>query len=260
MQTPFSEFLRRARQVHGSRFEYNEETYSKLASEVGIICPEHGLFFQSAKNHIDLGHGCSECSEKKQYTTETWITKALLVHGDYYSYEKVEFTTQHQSVIITCPRHGDFAQVAAEHTNKGHGCRKCAQLQTGRDNFNQFLINPKRAGEECELYIALIQEFFKIGISRDALKRDRLYEEMLYQRLTTRAVAWSVEQKILIASHWAAPPVLPSNLQDWAGSTELRMGDFIPIDELSELLDEEIERCEEEGWLSYARRELLQIE
>ena len=44
----------------------------------------------------------------KKLTTEEWINKARIKHGDKYDYSKSVYTGSRDRIIITCPKHGDF--------------------------------------------------------------------------------------------------------------------------------------------------------
>ncbi|WGH28578.1 hypothetical protein 13VV501A_gene0082 [Vibrio phage 13VV501A] len=58
-------------------------------------------------------------------TTEAFIAKARAVHGDRYDYSKSEYALEHQPVIITCQKHGDFELEPIFHLG-GRGCTECA--------------------------------------------------------------------------------------------------------------------------------------
>ena len=58
-------------------------------------------------------------------TTEQFIKKAMLVHGNKYNYSKTIYGKNHLTkVIIICPYHGEFLQSPNGHL-VGDGCRKC---------------------------------------------------------------------------------------------------------------------------------------
>ena len=50
--------------------------------------------------------------------TDTFIKRAIEVHGDFYNYDKVVYVGCHKKVIITHPIYGDFEQTPANHTSK----------------------------------------------------------------------------------------------------------------------------------------------
>ena len=59
-------------------------------------------------------------------TTESFIKKAIEVHGNKYDYSKVQYVNAHTKVCIICPKHGEFWQIPYSHL-KGIGCEECAR-------------------------------------------------------------------------------------------------------------------------------------
>lgn len=118
------EFIEKARQIHGNKYDYSKVEYKNSSTKICIICPEHGEFWQVPNDHL-RGHGCSKCYGNEKMTIETFIEKARKVHGNKYDYSKVEYTGNNKSKIcIICPEHGEFWQKANAHLN-GQGCPKC---------------------------------------------------------------------------------------------------------------------------------------
>ncbi len=123
------DFIREAKKVHGDKYDYSKSVYKGRHRPITIICKKHGEFIQDAGNHL-RGRGCSMCryeknSERQKDTTETFIEKAKIVHGDKYDYSKVEYIDSYTKVCIICPEHGEFWQRPNNHLN-GLGCQKCA--------------------------------------------------------------------------------------------------------------------------------------
>lgn len=56
------EFISRARKIHGDKYDYSKVNYYNWNTEVCIICPKHGEFWQRAGKHLG-GHNCPICSE-----------------------------------------------------------------------------------------------------------------------------------------------------------------------------------------------------
>ena len=54
----------------------------------------------------------------KKLTTEDFIRKAKLVHGDKYDYSKVDYKGNKEKVCIICPEHGEFWQSPVNHCSK----------------------------------------------------------------------------------------------------------------------------------------------
>lgn len=55
------EFLIRAKNVHGDRYDYSMCTYTGGKVKMPIICAKHGIFYQHAENHINLKRNCGKC-------------------------------------------------------------------------------------------------------------------------------------------------------------------------------------------------------
>ena len=121
-------FIQRANAIHNNKYDYSKVNYKDCNTKVCIICPEHGEFWQTPKQHLK-GYGCKKCasalsSSKRSSTKEDFIERAKLVHGDKYDYSKVEYVNNSTPVCIICPTHGEFYQSPKSHLN-GSGCPKC---------------------------------------------------------------------------------------------------------------------------------------
>ena len=117
------EFIKKAKEVHGDKYNYSKVEYTGRKKKVCIICPIHGEFWQRADLHLS-GTGCPKCSKKYKYITEEFIKKAKEVHGDKYDYTKTQYKGGRQKICIICPEHGEFWKLPYEHLN-GKGCPKC---------------------------------------------------------------------------------------------------------------------------------------
>lgn len=127
------DFIKKAKKVHGDKYDYSKVEYKNNRAKITIICPEHGEFEQRANNHLN-GCGCPKCGiiknhSKSRKTTKEFIEKAKQVHGDKYDYSKVKYINNSTKVIIVCPVHGEFEQTPEKHL-RGHGCQKCASINS----------------------------------------------------------------------------------------------------------------------------------
>ena len=57
-----NKFIKKARAIHGNKYDYSNVTYFNTDSKVCIICPEHGEFWQCPHNHIGSKQGCPYCT------------------------------------------------------------------------------------------------------------------------------------------------------------------------------------------------------
>ena len=118
-------FLADAKSTHGGRYDYGCVKLQGNSTPVEIICPTHGSFWQSPKQHRK-GRGCPECGGTKQLTLDEVLQRFYAAHGSRYDYSKVVYQNARTPVTIVCPAHGAFTQQASVHMN-GHGCPKCAK-------------------------------------------------------------------------------------------------------------------------------------
>ena len=122
------EFIQKARKIHGDKYDYSKVEYVNSYTDICIICPEHGEFWQKPSNHL-TGYGCPQCSmPNKCNSTEEFITKAKTIHGDKYDYSKVEYINGKTKVCIICPEHGEFWQRPNVHL-RGSGCPNCFEIR-----------------------------------------------------------------------------------------------------------------------------------
>lgn len=116
------EFIKKAKSIHGDRYDYSKVNYIGAKTKVCIICPKHGEFYQEPTNHLS-GNGCPKCSGKNRTSNEI-IELFKSVHGNKYDYSNVQYHGYHTKVCIICPTHGEFWQTPANHL-QGNGCPKC---------------------------------------------------------------------------------------------------------------------------------------
>lgn len=138
-----NEFIEKAKEVHGDYYNYSKIEYINNTTKVQIICPIHGSFWQTPKNHLK-GNGCPKCSNqirksKLSLTIKEFVQKAKEVHDDHYDYSEVEYINAHQKIKIICPKHGSFWQKPNDHL-KGCGCPFCVHhISKGEKEIYEFL-------------------------------------------------------------------------------------------------------------------------
>ena len=137
------EFILKARQIHGWKYDYSKVEYKNNRTKVCIICPKHGEFWQTPLSHL-YGNGCRKCSSEKLSKerikkNKDWINEAKKIHNNRYSYEKTVYTGYMKKVIITCPIHGDFEQLSYNHL-QGKGCPKCRKSRLEIE-MEEFLLS-----------------------------------------------------------------------------------------------------------------------
>lgn len=131
------EFIDRARDLHGNVYDYSRSNYVNSKTKLEIICPEHGSFWQSPDNHINLKQGCPHCAGNIRHSVDSFIEKAKKVHENRYDYSNVVYTGLENKIEIICPIHGVFKQTPHHHLS-GEGCPKCVNSK-GENEIRRFL-------------------------------------------------------------------------------------------------------------------------
>jgi len=126
------EFIKKARKIHGMKYDYSKVEYVNNRTKVCIICPIHGEFWQTPNMHLN-GYGCRKCQynyigELFRKKTDKFIEEAKEIHGDKYDYSKVKYKNDKTKVCIICPKHGEFWQTPRMHL-QGQGCPTCNESQ-----------------------------------------------------------------------------------------------------------------------------------
>lgn len=131
-----AEVIETAQKVHGKKYDYSLITdYKNDRVKYPIICPEHGVFYQTMNNHIKAGQGCPvcgriKCDKKRSITFQEFVERARDVHGEKYQYIEGSWINGSSKVGIICPKHGTFYMDANNHIFLGHNCPKCSFLHS----------------------------------------------------------------------------------------------------------------------------------
>ena len=157
-------FIQEAIAVHGERFDYSKVVYKNNRTRVCIICPVHGEFWQTPGGHLGGKSGCRICADCAQLSTEEFIRRSRIVHGNKYDYSMVIYGGNKKKVDIICPVHGNFTQRPNRHM-RGDGCPNCVEYR-GETKIAKWLddhnISYKRrySFPECRDKHALLFDFF----------------------------------------------------------------------------------------------------
>ena len=127
------DFIQKAIEVHGDKYDYSKTEYIKSNQKVIIICKEHREFLQLPNAHLKK-HGCRLCancnsSKLRSNGLDDFIVTAQNIHGDTYDYSKFIYKNCKSIGIIICPIHGDFTQSAESHY-LGSGCPRCSSIKS----------------------------------------------------------------------------------------------------------------------------------
>ena len=159
------EFIEKAVQVHKIDYDYSKSEYTTSTNKLIIKCNNCYKEFQQTPSEHLSGYGCTPCgyirakqkyqiwlkengtrtlfiNSNKVWNTDTFNTKALIVHNYKFNYNYVNYINTYTDVDIECPKHGIFKQPPYRHLS-GYGCWDCASEYKSlilRDTLEEFII------------------------------------------------------------------------------------------------------------------------
>lgn len=121
------QFIEKAKKIHNNIYNYSQTKYVNCSTKVKIICKKHGVFLQTASDHVNKRSKCPKCS-RNFLTKKEFIKKAKQIYNNKYSYSEVDYKNLSRKVIIICSEHGKFLQTPKEHIRGHNGCKECYRL------------------------------------------------------------------------------------------------------------------------------------
>lgn len=161
------EFIQLSKDKFGDLIDHNKTQLVDYSTKVTLYCKYHGPFTLKPSTHLNSKHGCTKCgalasprirAEKKK---NTFLEDAFKVHGDTYTYERMDYKSGKDKIEITCRHHGYFWQSPQKHLS-GQGCPDCAM----------YGYNTSRPGN---FYILTNGEITKVGITHQQVK-ERMWQ------------------------------------------------------------------------------------
>ena len=144
-----TDFIAKARLLHGDRYDYTQTVYSGSHSRLIISCKEHGDFYQLACNH-SAGMGCLKCAKasagnRRRLTQEEFLIKANKAHNNSYEYSLTKYKDAKTKIEIICKLHGKFNILPSNHLS-GSGCQICGRIISNNNqkiSTSQFIKKAK---------------------------------------------------------------------------------------------------------------------
>jgi predicted nucleic acid-binding Zn-ribbon protein len=124
-------FATKAREVHGSKYEYPEQEYLGNKVKITIVCPMHGAFLQKPNAHL-MGRGCPECSNdlkrQRNKMLSDLVKEGLLARlqkvQPAWEYDIASFRGMAKKMQGVCKEHGTFF-AAPNNLLNNSGCVGC---------------------------------------------------------------------------------------------------------------------------------------
>lgn len=136
-------FISKAQKKFGNKFNYSKFIFTHNTTKSIIICPIHGEFLYSSREHLSTKFGCPKCAIDAHIKNTTmdlndYIEKVSNIHNNKYDYSKTVYINANTKVCIICPVHGEFWQKAADHLYNEAGCPICSSSK-GELSILKFL-------------------------------------------------------------------------------------------------------------------------
>ena len=158
-------FIKKAKEVHGDKYDYSKVEYINANTKVCIVCPIHGEFWLRPFKHLQ-GNGCKKCNSYERANKFDIVEKLRKIYGDKYIYNKTSLNNKDKlgRICITCPKHGDF-YVTPNNALRGHSCKKCSN---------------ERLSEEKKMNISDVQKRIDKVYGKNIFKIDENYGYINY--------------------------------------------------------------------------------
>lgn len=206
----YEQFLKEAKEIHGDKYEYNEEDYynKDKKSRFRIKCKEHGYFYETYFNHVKLKRGCKICydinkKEKHIEYIKLLLEKAKKIHNNRYDYSLVDLTKSvKEKNIIICPIHGKFKMTLDNHINGKQKCGKCTLVRYNFDDFKKMSF--EKFGEDAFDFSETVYTTWEKNITFKCNKCGKIIKRLPKTHLTTKGCPFCSKQnkKIKESEKW----------------------------------------------------------
>lgn len=126
------EYINKANIKHNGFYDYSKVTFVKRDDRITIICPIHGEFTLTARNHLD-GAICPQCKKEQLHQKNVdalktrFFNQCQKLYGGFYDYTKSIFERREDNIIVICPIHGEFTINVKSHM-EGAICPQCRKI------------------------------------------------------------------------------------------------------------------------------------
>ena len=167
------EFIEKAKQVHGDKYDYSKVEYVNTKTPICIICPKHGEFWQRVEKHVYERCGCPTCNEsrleKEVYTllTDSNINFEYQKKFNWLGKQSLDFYLPDYNIAIECQGEQHFKPI------KHFGGEERFKIDVKRDVNKNFLC------QENNIKLLYIKDS-KLKINHKLSCFLGIYDENLY--------------------------------------------------------------------------------
>ena len=139
------EFIKKANEIHGNKYDYSKVDYVNAHTKVCIICPKHGEFEQETNTHLK-GSACPKCNlshlerSVMNYLDEKKITYDYQKHFNWLGLQSLDFYLPDYKVGVECQGEQHFFPI--DFASKG--------VEWASNEFDKLVSRDKRKKALCE--------------------------------------------------------------------------------------------------------------
>lgn len=128
-------FIADSIKIHKDKYDYSRVYYVRCNLPVVLFCNDCQEYFAQTPSGHKSGYGCPFCaknriSDSNKLSQEDYLTKIKSVHGDFYNYDKVNYISCTDNVLIGCKKCNNYFSIRPTKLYGGKwtsGCPTCAE-------------------------------------------------------------------------------------------------------------------------------------
>ena len=100
-----SEWVKRAKEIHGDKYDYSKTEYKGYSKKLKIVCKKHGEFEQLSYDHLQ-GKGCPKCRRSKlEIEISNFLREKNIKFIEYYRPKFLSSGKSHLSLDFFLPEY-----------------------------------------------------------------------------------------------------------------------------------------------------------
>jgi len=147
------EFIRRADKIHGNKYDYSKVKYVNSITNICIICPIHGKFYQEPGSHLKT-RGCPHCKYSLgERAIIRWLERCNIDFEHFYTFPDLlstkgtplefDFYVKHVKILIEYDGEHHFRPVRFNSISEEKAFEKFKKVRYHDYLKNQYCINNK---------------------------------------------------------------------------------------------------------------------
>lgn len=162
-----NEFIKRAKQIHGNKYNYEVVNYKDCYAKVKITCSKHGVFEQSPTHHLQ-GMGCYKCNAME--------SKQEVAIKDFLTQNNINYIEKDRHIIS--PLELDFYLPDCKIAIEVNGLRWHSELfKSASYHYNKYCSCKEKGIRLIQLWEDEIRDWFKVEsyLNSQLNKTPRIY-------------------------------------------------------------------------------------